>query len=780
MNKAWLTAISIDNKNLRYKFWIIVALVLPIPFSLFIYILYNNNLLFALSKVTNTIVVLLAFLLVMAVLILLHEIFSKFLTMANVIKEAAVGEATMPETTGGTLELREASRAFNQIMEHHQLAQLETEHNRRSLAALQDLANTARKSLDLEVLLTALMEKAVEITDARIASVFLAEMENQRFSILATHGFTPKEKENSYIPFEHSVARYVLRSREPMVVENINLDARFGKRNNNRYGTPSFACIPVMLDDELIAVVNLADKTSGKPFEKEDMHILTVMLNEIHFALENAQIHKSIKLHALNLESRTVELHQEISKRKQVENELKHLAHNDPLTGLSNRALFLDRLRQGLAQAKRWRKKVAVLFLDLDNFKPINDMLGHEQGDIVLREIAKRLRHSLRDVDIIARHGGDEFTIAMLDVNTADDASRVAQKVLDCLMPSFMLKGREHYVGGSIGISIYPEDGTDAEELVNHADTAMYLSKNEGKNSYKFYTQQLGEQVKTRLELELELRQAVKDEQFELYYQPQIDVGTGELSGLEALIRWNHPQRGLVPPGQFIPLAEKIGLIETIGEWVLRQACIQQNQWVEEGVMPVRMLINMAVNISARQFQGGGIVETVTEILDKTGLNPCLLELEITEGILMEHAEDSAVLLNKLKKMGLHLAIDDFGTGFSSLTYLKQFPIDTLKIDRSFVMSLPMDENDAAIVRAIINLAHNMGIKTIAEGVETVEQLKFLQELHCNEVQGYLFSRPVPAKELGQMLQNRKIMEQWQAYLGLQQATHLNHCAVEI
>jgi diguanylate cyclase (GGDEF)-like protein len=772
MNKAWLTALSIDNKNLRYKFWIIVALVLPIPFSLFIYILYSNDLLFTLTDDTNVIVVLLSFLLVSTVLILLHEIFSKFLTMAKVIKEVADGGDAMLEMNSGTLELQEASRAFNQIMEHHQHAQVETERNRRTLAALQELADIARKSLDLEVLLKALMTKAVDITEARIASVFLAEPDKKRFCILATYGFTPKGEGSTYVSFEHSVAKYVLQSKKPLVVADINTDSRFSRANKKRYGTPSFACIPVLLDDDLIAVVNLADKGSGKPFEDDDMHILSVMLNEIHFALENAQIHKSIKLHALNLENRTMELHQEISKRKQVENELMHLAHNDPLTGLSNRALFLDRLRQSLAQAKRWKKMVAVLFLDLDNFKPINDMLGHEQGDVVLQQVAMRLRRTLRDTDIVARHGGDEFTFALQDIHSPDDISKVAQKVLDCLIPPFVLKGREHYVGGSIGISIYPEDGTDAEELVNHADTAMYLAKNDGKNSFRFYTQQLGEQVKERLEMELELRQALKEDQFELYYQPQVDVETGELSGMEALIRWNHPQRGLISPAQFIPLAEKIGLIDMIGDWVLRQSCIQQNHWREEGVMPVRLLINISVNISAQQFRGGDIVETVAEILNKTGLDPRLLELEITEGILMEHAEDSAVLLNQLKKMGLRLAIDDFGTGFSSLTYLKQFPIDTLKIDRSFVMSLPMDENDGAIVRAIINLAHNMGIKTIAEGVETVEQLKFLQNLHCNEVQGYLFSQPVPAKEIVRMLHDQETMNRWRSYLGLQQSSH--------
>ena len=769
MNPAWLQALSIDNQNLLYKFWVISALVLAIPFSLFIFILYDNNLLAVLSDTTNVVILGLGILLVLTVLSLLKEIFDKFTTMANVIKAASAGEHMILEATHGTLELQEASHAFNQMQQDHHFTRLENERGSRTLSALQELAETARKNLDMKILLRALMEKAVDITGARVASVFLVEAEKERFRILATHGFRPEGEGDAYVSFERSIAKHVIQSRKPLVVSDINLDPRFGKASDEKYVTPSFACTPVMLDDDLIAVINLADKDSGRPFDKDDMRIMSVMLDEIHFALENAQIHESIKLHALSLESRTSELHQEVSKRKQIESELRHLAHNDVLTGLSNRALFMDRLRQGLAQVKRARQIAAVMFLDLDNFKPVNDMLGHDQGDIVLQKVARRLRKCLREVDIVSRHGGDEFTFALLDIKGAEAASLVAQKVLDYLAPPFTLKGREHYVGGSIGISIFPEDGSNAEELVTRADTAMYQAKNSGKNTFRFYTQKLGDKVKHRLELELELRQAIKEEQFELYYQPQVDLATGKLSGLEALIRWNHPQQGLISPVQFIPLAEKIGLIDEIGDWVLRQACSQHNQWQQEGVMPVRLLINISVNLSANQFRGGGIVETVTEILDKTGLDPRLLELEITEGVLMDRAETSAELLNQLKKMGLRLAIDDFGTGFSSLSYLKQFPIDTLKIDRSFVMSLPRDENDGAIVKAIINLAQSMDIKTIAEGVETEEQLRFLQELKCTEVQGYLFSRPLPANEIDQMLRDKGTVKQWQAYLGLDQ-----------
>ncbi len=771
MNNAWLQALSIDNQNLLYKFWIIAALVLAVPFSLFIFILYDNKLLFVLSDTTNTVIICLGLLLVITVLSLLHEIFDEFTTMANVIKAASTGEDSILEVTHGTLEFQEASHAFNQMQQKHKLARLESERGSRTLAALQELADTARISLDIEVLLEALMEKAVGITGARVASVFLAEAKKERFRIVVTHGFTPEEEGGVYVSFDHSIARHVIQRKKPLVVSDISLDPRFGKANGEKYASPSFACIPVMLDDDLIAVVNLADKDSGRPFDKNDMRILAVMLDEIRFALENAQIHASIKAHAISLETRTAELNQEISKRKLVENELQHLAHNDALTGLSNRALFLDRLHQGLNQAKRKKQKAAVMFLDLDNFKPINDMLGHEQGDIALQEVARRLTKCLREMDIVARHGGDEFTFALLDIHDADDASMVAQKVLDCLRLPFALNGQEHYLGGSIGIAMYPDDGSEAEELVNHADTAMYLAKKGGGNVSWFYTQKLGDQVKQRLKMGLELWQAVKQQQFELYYQPQIDLASGQFSGLEALVRWNHPELGLVSPDRFIPLAEKIGVIEAIGEWVLIQACAQQETWREDGIMPVRMLVNISVNISAQQFRGGDMGEIIANALEKTGLDPNLLELEITEGVLMEHAEASTDLLNQLKEMGIKLAIDDFGTGFSSLSYLKRFPIDTLKIDRSFVMSLPLDENDGAIVKAIVNMAHSMDIKTIAEGVETVEQLKFLQDLRCDEVQGFLFSKPQPAEEIGQLLQDENVMRQWRSLLSPDQKT---------
>jgi len=772
MKRTWLKALSIDNKSLRYKFWIIVALVLPFPFSLFIYILSSNHILFALAEYGNALIMLLAFLLVACVLLLLHEIFSRFIAMAESVKAAASEGYPVAEwpdysraLAGETAELREISQAVRQLLQQHSLVEHERVRDLRVFAALRELAETARKSLDMDELLIALMEKAAAVTAARVASVFVVEKEEKRFRILDTRGFSTESKGTACVPFDESVARHVMESKEPLLVSDVSVDPRLNRPNEKKYGTASFVCMPVEVDGELVAVVNLTDKESGAAFDEKDVDTLSVMLDEIHFALENAQIHAAIKAHALSLEAKTEELNREISKRQRIENELQRLAHNDALTGLPNRALFLDRLQQGLLQARRRRQKVGVMFLDLDGFKPVNDMLGHDQGDEVLREVACRLQGCLRAMDIVARHGGDEFTFALLGVESSEDVSIVAHKVLTCLQRPFELNGQEHFVGGSIGISMYPEDGDQAESLVNQADTAMYLAKKDGGNTFRFYTRELGEKARQRLQLELELRQALKADQFSLYYQPQIELSHAGLKGLEALMRWQHPEQGLILPMQFIPVAEKIGMGGAIGDWVLRNACSQQQAWRDEGMVPVTMIVNISVNISARQFRADDLVQSVSETLQKTGMDPASLQLEITEGTLMQHAERSVLLLRQLKDMGIGLSIDDFGTGFSSLSYLRRFPVDTLKIDHTFVGHLSDGSDNADIVRAIISLARSMGIRTIAEGVETREQLRLLQEMGCDEAQGYLFSQPLPPDEMGCLLRDDSRRGDWRSLL---------------
>lgn len=432
-----------------------------------------------------------------------------------------------------------------------------------------------------------------------------------------------------------------------------------------------------------------------------------------------------------------------ITKRKETEERLNYLASFDALTGLPNRTLFHDRLRQAVARA-RWRKRwVAILFLDLDRFKVINDTLGHAVGDLLLKATAARLIDSIREGDTVARLGGDEFVLIFDDLAQSQDTSKVVQKILEALSEPFHLEERELFITASIGVALWPEDGENPDTLLKNADTAMYRAKEMGRNNYQHYSPALNAKASERLTLENALRHALEREELLLHYQPKIDLATGKIVGMEALVRWKHPEHGLVSPAEFIPLAEETGLIVPIGEWVLRAACAQNKAWQEAGFPPARI----AVNLSARQFQRQNLSQTVERVLKEIDLDPRYLELELTESIIMKNAEATITMLSELDAMGVEMTVDDFGTGYSSLSYLKRFPVHTLKIDRSFVRDLSHDPDDAAIVTAIITLAHSLNLKVIAEGVESVEQLEFLRSLKCDEMQGYLFSKPLPAQE---------------------------------
>jgi len=427
--------------------------------------------------------------------------------------------------------------------------------------------------------------------------------------------------------------------------------------------------------------------------------------------------------------------------RELAEATVEHQAHYDLLTNLPNRTTFRDRLTVALAQAGRNRKMLAVLFVDLDRFKTIVDTLGHTTGDQLLRSVADRLGASLEAGDTLARLGGDEFVILLPQINRADRAVRVAQRILEALKPPFHFDNHELHVTMSIGITLYPYDGEDADTLLKNADTALYRAKEQGRNNYQLYTPAMNARAFERLALENSLRKALERKEFSLYYQPQIDMQTGVITGSEALIRWQHPDLGIVYPSEFIPIAEETGLIMQLGEWVLRTACAQNQAWHRAGLPP----LVMAVNLSARQFQQQDLVDIVARILKETGLAPRWLEIEITEGIAMQNADYTNVLLRGLKEMGVKVALDDFGTGYSSLSYLKKFPIDTLKIDQSFVRDLTSDPNDAAIANAVIVLAHSLKLKVLAEGVETQEQEKYLREHQCDAYQGFLFSAALPS-----------------------------------
>jgi len=454
------------------------------------------------------------------------------------------------------------------------------------------------------------------------------------------------------------------------------------------------------------------------------------------------------KLEALELKHKRTE--ERI--RQQAEETINHLAYYDALTGLPNRALFNDRLAMALVQAQRHQRKLAVLFLDLDRFKTINDTLGHAMGDRLLQGVAQRLTSCVREGDTVARLGGDEFMLLLPGIEHVEDVAKIVQRVLEVLKPSFNFDGQEFHITSSIGIALYPNDSEDAEALLKNADTALHRAKEQGRNNYQFYIPSMNATSFERLILENNLRRALERKEFVLYYQPQVSLLTKRIVGMEALLRWQHPELGLVPPRKFIPLAEETGLIGSLGEWVLQTACAQNKAWQEVGFPPLRV----AVNLSAHLFRQQGLVETVARVLKETRLNPHYLELEVTEGTLMENAEATVSTLRKLKEMGVHLSIDDFGTGYSSLSYLRRFPIDTLKIDQSFVWDISSDPDDATIARLIIAMAHSLKLKVVAEGVETEEQLSFLRFHQCDELQGYLFSKPVPAEAFTQLLQEER------------------------
>ncbi|MDR6552734.1 EAL domain-containing protein [Paenibacillus qinlingensis] len=439
----------------------------------------------------------------------------------------------------------------------------------------------------------------------------------------------------------------------------------------------------------------------------------------------------------------------DISERKRTEEKINQMVYRDPLTGLPNRLLLNDRLELALDQAYENQQIIGIMFIDLDRFKYINDTLGHAMGDKLLIDVAKRFEANIGKGDTVSRQGGDEFIVLWANTTT-DEMIKNATKMVRIFSESFNILEHELFVTPSIGISLYPSDGGDIETLIKNADTAMYRVKEHGKNNFQFYTPEMNETVTKKMQMEIGLRKALERNEFNVYYQPQIDVNSGKIIGVEALIRWQHPEWGPISPTEFIPLAEETGLIIPIGEWVLNEACRQNKDWQDQGFAPLRM----AVNISSRQFKQSNLIDIVSKALDESGLNPEYLELELTESIIQD-SKYAIETMHELKLMGIFLSIDDFGTGYSSLNYLKLFPIDSLKIDQSFTRNMFDDIKDAALVHTIISMAHNLDLKVIAEGVETKEQLQFLSQRECNEAQGYLFSRPVPAKEMTSIIKQQ-------------------------
>ncbi|HQR04578.1 MAG: EAL domain-containing protein [Proteobacteria bacterium] len=473
-----------------------------------------------------------------------------------------------------------------------------------------------------------------------------------------------------------------------------------------------------------------------------ERHAVQQALIRAHDELEQRVVERTAAL-----ESANTQLQAEVQERKLTERRAWHMAHHDPLTGLPNRALLQDRLEQALAQATRRKKRLAVLFHDLDRFKGINDTLGHAIGDELLKQVAERIRGAVRAADTVSRLGGDEFVVLLHDVGSTDDIMLVAEKIVAALAPQIRIEGHDLHVTPSIGIAVFPDDGIEVVQLMKAADTAMYHAKAAGRNNFQFFQPSMNDEATRFFKLENRLRAALERNELVVHYQPLIDLGVRNVIGMEALLRWNDPERGMIPPAEFIPVAEETGMIVPIGEWILMQAMRQNRIWQEQGYP----LVPVSVNLSPRQFQQRELVSTIRRILAETGQPARMLELEITEGTLMHDVEETLVKLEELAAMGVRLAIDDFGTGYSSLSYLKRFPVHKLKVDQSFVRDLCEDKDDAVIVSAIIGLARSLGLEILAEGVETEAQLSMLMNYGCTKFQGYYFSRPLPADAAGEL-----------------------------
>jgi diguanylate cyclase (GGDEF)-like protein len=493
-------------------------------------------------------------------------------------------------------------------------------------------------------------------------------------------------------------------------------------------GAKSGAAFPLLVRGQAVGVM-LFLSSEKDTFTPEFAELLQRLADNVSFALENFD---------------------RADEKTKADERIEYLASHDSLTNLPNREMFNELLRYAIEAADRYQRRFAVLFIDLDRFKVINDSLGHDAGDLLLVEIANRLRQTLRSSDVVARLGGDEFVVLLEETSESHDIERIAHNLLSVLSQPMQLSGHECHTTASIGIAMYPTDGTDVQTLTKNADMAMYLAKEDGKNGFRFFTMEIKAQSIERLMLETALRRALDRDQFALHYQPKVDLASGQITGVEALLRWTHPDLGVLSPMQFVPLAEETGLIVPIGRWVLREACVQNMAWQRRGLRPV----SMAVNLSPRQFVDARLLQDIDEALAASGMSPVLLQLEVTESMVMRNVSRAIKVLDAIQSRGIRLAIDDFGTGYSSMSLMKQFPIDTIKIDRSFVRDLPKDSEDQAIAQAIISMGKALGMTVVAEGVETTEQETFLRDHACDEMQGFLFSKPVPQQQLAELLQS--------------------------
>jgi diguanylate cyclase (GGDEF)-like protein len=571
-------------------------------------------------------------------------------------------------------------------------------------------------------------------------SINLVNRDSDFLDIVAVAGPTAettrnvKVSINAVLPEGRGLSGIAFRSRQACISNDYLADQRVSTFHAviRGDGAKSGAAFPLLVRGQAVGVM-LFLSAEKDTFAPEFAELLQRLADNVSFALENFE---------------------RADEKTRADARIEYLASHDSLTSLPNREMFNELLHHAIEAAGRYTRRFAVLFIDLDRFKVINDSLGHDAGDMLLVEIANRLRNVLRSSDVVARLGGDEFVVILEETAASDDVEQISRNLLSVIGQPLQVNGHECHITASIGIAMYPSDGTDVQTLTKNADMAMYLAKEDGKNGFRFFIQEIKAQSIERLTLETALRHALDRKQLMLHYQPKVDIATGQITGVEALLRWTHPELGVLSPMQFIPLAEETGLIVPIGRWVLKEACAQNMAWQRRGLRPV----SMAVNLSPRQFADEHLLVDIDEALTASGMSPALLQLEVTESLVMRNVARAVKVLNAIQSRGIRLAIDDFGTGYSSMSLMKQFPIDTIKIDRSFVRDLSKDPEDQAIAQAIISMGKALGMTVIAEGVETTEQETFLRDHACDEMQGFLFSKPLPPRQLAELLRSAPLM----------------------
>ena len=590
----------------------------------------------------------------------------------------------------------------------------------RETSALLEAGKAVNSALELQHVLDVILRSSLELLEGATGSIMLLEG-RRRLRVVAVQG--NEQARGQEVELGAGVAGYVAEEMEPLLITGEADRTVFRNLAVRAQRVDSGMSVPLVNREEVLGVLNL-NAGPDRLFTEYDLRAVSLFAEQAAAAISNARLFEMERAHTA---------------------ELTYRAFHDPLTRLANRALFVERVQEALAEDQDTPRRPAVVFLDLDNFKTVNDSLGHAAGDRLLVAVAGRIEGSLGHADIAARFGGDEFAVLLRDATDDFAVTAAAGRILESLRSPFSIGGHEVFIGASIGIAIPSEDGETVDELLRNADVAMYMAKDGGKGRFAVFAQEMHEAAVERMELEADLQRAIKRNEFVVHYQPTVELSTGKVTGMEALVRWEHPSKGLLPPADFIALAEETGLILPIGRWVLHEACRQAVAWRDEH--PSRVPLQMSVNLSARQLQLNTVIDDVAAALDDTGLAPELLTLELTETVLMQDAGDVVPRLNRLKELGVQLAIDDFGTGYSSLSYLHKFPIDVLKIDKSFTGNLRRGTGEGVLTHAIIRLARTLHLRTVAEGIERPDQVGKLQAMGCHSGQGFYFARPLPPDE---------------------------------